>query len=85
MVSMPRSRDVSVAGYLCVTADDASHNLKLASIFAGTFPAPARQRTVENPRGGSFEMGFALQINFALWLMIVCAALEASRLVECLN
>jgi hypothetical protein len=30
-------------------------------------------------------MGFALQINFALWLMIVCAALEASRLVEYLN
>ncbi len=30
-------------------------------------------------------MGFALQINFALWLMIACAALEANRLVECLN
>lgn len=74
-----------VADYLCVKADDASHNLKLASIFAGTFYAPARQRTAKNPRGGSFEMGVTLQINFALWLMIVCAAVEANRLVEYLN
>jgi hypothetical protein len=30
-------------------------------------------------------MGGALQVNFALWLMIVCAAMQANRLVEYLN
>jgi len=30
-------------------------------------------------------MGVAFQINFSLWLMIACAALEANRLIEYLN
>jgi len=30
-------------------------------------------------------MVVALQINFALWLMIICAALEIHRLAEFLN
>jgi hypothetical protein len=30
-------------------------------------------------------MGVALQINFALWFMIICAAMEANRLVEYLG
>jgi hypothetical protein len=30
-------------------------------------------------------MGVTLQINFALWFMIVCVAVEANRLVEYLN
>ena len=30
-------------------------------------------------------MGVALQVNFALWLMIACAAMQADRLVDYLN
>jgi hypothetical protein len=30
-------------------------------------------------------MGVALQTSFALWVMIVCAAMEAIRLTEYLN
>ena len=70
----------------CATADDASHNLELASIFRRHFLracASTDQKKIK--KKGSFEMGVAFQINFSLWLMIACAALEANRLIEYLN
>jgi hypothetical protein len=53
--------------------------------FAETFFASPRQPVVEKVKREGAAMGVALQVNFALWLMIVCAAMQANRLVEYLN
>jgi hypothetical protein len=44
-----------------------------------------KPRVVKKSKNGRCAMAVALEINFALWLMIGCATAEAIQVVEYLN
>jgi hypothetical protein len=83
----------AIAGLLLqARAVCATHNLSLPKAFAGTgLPIFACLRIIVSQSlgrksgKGRYAMGVAIEISFALWIMIGCFALEAIQLMQYLD
>lgn len=63
----------------------AVHNLKLARIADWCVAACSCFESPENQKTRRCAMAVALEVNFALWIIIGCATVKALQFIEYLN
>ena len=66
------------------SCDDAAHNLELAPIICWNFCSLSCVSCFESSKikKGRCAMLFALEVNFALWIMVGCVTAKAAQFVE---